>query len=198
MNDALTILLVDDEPNILKALQRLLRPEGYKILLAESGADGLITMATEKVDLIISDMRMPEMDGAMFLSLVRKRWPDTMRLLLTGHADMTQTVSAINQGEIYRFIAKPWQDEEFLIIVRQALEQLNLKRENDRLLRLTTEQNEQLKEANTTLESKVEQRTAELSQLVDFLELTQQNIKESFRTSLQVFPAFLRCVCELG
>lgn len=191
MNDALTILLVDDEPNILKALQRLLRPEGYKILLAESGADGLIMMATEKVDLIISDMRMPEMDGAMFLSLVRKRWPDTMRLLLTGHADMTQTVSAINQGEIYRFIAKPWQDEEFLIIVRQALEQLNLKRENDRLLRLTTEQNEQLKEANTTLESKVEQRTAELSQLVDFLELTQQNIKESFRTSLQVFSGIL-------
>ena len=191
MSDALTILLVDDEPNILKALQRLLRPIGYKIVLAESGADALISMATEKVDLVISDMRMPEMDGAVFLSHVRKRWPDTMRILLTGHADMTQTISAINQGEIYRFIAKPWHDEELLIIVRQALEQLQLKRENERLLKLTSEQNEQLKEANTTLEAKVAQRTAELSQLVDFLELTQSNIKQSFRTSLQVFSGIL-------
>ncbi len=124
MNTAFTILLVDDETNILKALHRLLRPEGYRILTAESGADALAILARESVDLVVSDMRMPEMDGAVFLAKVRQTWPDTVRLLLTGHADMAQTVSAINQGEIYRFIAKPWNDQELIIIVRQALDAL--------------------------------------------------------------------------
>jgi Response regulator containing a CheY-like receiver domain and an HD-GYP domain len=186
-----TILLVDDEPNILRALNRLLRQEGYHLLTAGGGAEALITMAREPVDLVISDMRMPEMDGAVFLSNVRKNWPDTIRLLLTGHADMSQTVSAINQGEIFRFIAKPWDDQELLIIVRQALEQLHLRRENQRLLKLTAEQNEALKQANNTLEQKVAQRTAELSQLVSFLELTQDELKDSFRTSLQVFSGII-------
>lgn len=186
-----TILLVDDEINILRSLHRLLRPEGYRILTAESGAVALSLMRNEPVDLVISDMRMPEMDGAVFLAKVRQEWPDTMRLLLTGHADMTQTVAAINQGEIYRFIAKPWDDQELLLIVRQALEQLYLRRENQRLLKLTAEQNEALKEANNTLEIKVAQRTAELSQLVSFLELAQEELKTSFRTSVQVFSSII-------
>lgn len=187
MSTPFTILLVDDESNILKALNRLLRTDGYRLLTAESGADGLGLLAHEPVDLVISDMRMPEMDGASFLAHVRKHWPDTMRILLTGHADMAQTVSAINQGEIYRFIAKPWNDHELLITVRQALDQLHLRRENQRLLQLTADQNEALKEANSSLEQKVAQRTAELSQLVSFLELTQEELKTSFRTSVQVF-----------
>ena len=191
MSTPFTILLVDDEINILKALNRLLRTDGYRLLIAESGADALNLMAQEPVDLVISDMRMPEMDGAVFLATVRQKWPDTVRILLTGHADMAQTVSAINQGEIYRFIAKPWNDQELLIIVRQALEQLHLRRENQRLLQLTAEQNEALKEANNTLEIKVAQRTAELSQLVSFLELTQDELKASFRTSLQVFSGII-------
>ena len=100
MNTAFTILLVDDETNILKALHRLLRPEGYRILTAESGADALALLAKESVDLVVSDMRMPEMDGAVFLAKVRQTWPDTVRLLLTGHADMAQTVSAMS-GHCY-------------------------------------------------------------------------------------------------
>ena len=191
MSTPFTILLVDDEINILKALNRLLRTDGYRLLIAESGAEALNLMAQESVDLVISDMRMPEMDGAIFLAKVRQNWPDTIRILLTGHADMVQTVAAINQGEIYRYIAKPWDDQELLILVRQALEQLHLRRENQRLLRLTAEQNEALKEANNTLEIKVAQRTAELSQLVSFLELTQDELKASFRTSLQVFSGII-------
>ena len=191
MSTPFTILLVDDEINILKALNRLLRTDGYRLLTAGSGVDALIIMAREPVDLVISDMRMPEMDGAIFLAKVRQNWPDTIRILLTGHADMVQTVAAINQGEIYRYIAKPWDDQELLILVRQALEQLHLRRENQRLLRLTAEQNEALKEANNTLEMKVAQRTAELSQLVSFLELTQDELKASFRTSSQVFSGIM-------
>lgn len=191
MSHDATLLLVDDEVNVLKSLMRLLHAHNYRLLMATSGSEALALMTREPVDLVISDMRMPHMDGAELLAHIRKQWPETMRLLLTGHADMTQTVAAINQGEIYRYIAKPWHDDELLQIVVQALEQQKLKRENARLQQLTAEQNDALREANTTLEQKVAQRTAELSQLVSFLEITQQELKSSFRTSLQVLANML-------
>ena len=96
-----TLLCVDDEPNILASLRRLFRAKGYRVLLAESGALGLEVLETEQVDLVISDMRMPEMDGARFLAQVKERWPDTVRLLLTGYSDIQSIQDAINCGEIY-------------------------------------------------------------------------------------------------
>lgn len=83
-----TLLFVDDEPSILSALRRLFRPHGYRIFVAESGASGLTILEQETIDLVISDMRMPEMDGASFLKQVRARWPKVMRILLTGYADI--------------------------------------------------------------------------------------------------------------
>src|ERR1035437_2325492 len=95
MNDTveqpLTLLFVDDEPSILSSLRRLFRPLGYRILTAESGLEGLEVLGRETVDLVISDMRMPNMDGAKFLKEVRARWPQAIRLLLTGYADMAST-----------------------------------------------------------------------------------------------------------
>ncbi|MES2115687.1 MAG: response regulator, partial [Pseudomonadota bacterium] len=105
-----TVLFVDDEPNILSALRRLFRPRGYRVLTAESGAEGLEVLEREPVDLVISDMRMPEMDGARFLAQVRQRWPGVLRLLLTGYSDIQSIQDAINCGEIYRYITKPWDD----------------------------------------------------------------------------------------
>ena len=95
-----TLLLVDDEPGILSSLRRLLRPAGYKIHTAESGMAGLEILEHETIDLVISDMRMPEMDGAKFLEQVRNRWPAVTRILLTGYADMNSTIDAINRGEV--------------------------------------------------------------------------------------------------
>lgn len=86
-------------------------------------------METETIDLVISDMRMPEMDGARFLELVRECWPDTMRLLLTGYADVNSIIEAINRGEIHRYITKPWDDNDIVLIVRQALERKALEQE---------------------------------------------------------------------
>ena len=103
---AFSILCVDDEANILSALRRLFRPHGYTVHVANSGAEGLELLDREHVDLIISDMRMPVMDGAAFLAEARKRHPDTVRLLLTGYADMESTVAAINSGQITRYISK--------------------------------------------------------------------------------------------
>jgi putative nucleotidyltransferase with HDIG domain len=173
---------VDDEANILSALKRLFRPAGYRILTATSGKEGLSLIEQEagQVDLVISDMRMPEMDGAAFLSQVRSRWPQIPRILLTGYADMDSTVAAINEGQIYRYISKPWNDGEVTLIVRDALERTALQREKERLEALTQQQNEELKALNAGLEDTVAKRTAELR-------VANDKLKRSFYTSVQVF-----------
>lgn len=190
-NDAPTLLLVDDEPSILSALRRLFRPHGYRIFIAESGAAGLEILAKEHIDLVISDMRMPEMDGAAFLKQVRERWPQVMRILLTGYADITSTVAAINQGEIYRYIAKPWDDAEMLALVHEATQRLRLEAENRRLTALTQAQNEALKSLNTSLEQKVAERTSELRQALTQVEAAHGELKKSFVTSVQVFAGLI-------
>jgi response regulator RpfG family c-di-GMP phosphodiesterase len=186
-----TLLFVDDEPGILSALRRLFRPHGYRIFIAEGGAAGLEVLEKEQIDLVISDMRMPEMDGATFLKEVRARWPNVMRILLTGYADITSTVAAINQGEIYRYISKPWDDNEIVSIVAEAIEHQNLKRENLRLSSLTQAQNDQLKELNASLEQKVADRTAEVRQALAFVEQSHSELKKAFLTSVQVFAGLV-------
>ena len=186
-----TLLLVDDEPSILSALRRLLRPAGYKIHTAESGMAGLEILEREAIDLVISDMRMPEMDGAKFLEQVRNRWPETIRILLTGYADVTSTIAAINRGEIYRYISKPWDDNDLALIVREALERRRLQSENTRLLALTQAQNDELKDLNANLEDKVRQRTAEIEQINSFLNLANDKLKQNFLVSIKVFSALM-------
>lgn len=181
------VLLVDDEPSILSALRRLLRPEGYQILLANGGQEGLELLADEPVDLVISDMRMPEMDGASFLEQVRERWPDVGRILLTGYADISSTVAAINRSEIHRYVAKPWDDRELLLVVEDALERQRLSRENKALLAKTEAQNAELHQLNTRLEVRVRERTAELGQLNAMLEKSYEQMREEFRLSLDIF-----------
>lgn len=188
---ALTVLCVDDEPNILNALRRLLRPQGYRVLTAGSGAEGLALLADTGVDLVLSDMRMPEMDGARFLETVKARSPDTARILLTGFADLGSTIAAINQAEIYRYVSKPWDDAVLLGVVRDALERKLLEREKARLERLTAQQNEALRELNATLESKVKARTAELAAALDELAQAHDKLKKSFVTSIRVFSSLI-------
>lgn len=179
-NASFTILCVDDEANILSALRRLFRPHGYTVLVAGGGAEGLEMLAKEHVDLIISDMRMPGMDGATFLAEARRLYPDTVRLLLTGYADMDSTIAAINAGQIARYIAKPWNDQDVVLTVREALERKALEREKVRLEALTRAQNEELKSLNSSLEQKVEARTAELK-------TAHEKLKQNFLTSIRVF-----------
>ena len=159
-----TILCVDDEPNILSSLRRLFRPHGYRVLTADGGAAGLALLESETVDLVISDMRMPHMDGAQFLAQVRQRWPGTIRLLLTGYADIQSILDAINQGEIYRYVTKPWDENDIVLVVRHALERRALEQEKLRLEALTASQNVELQALNASLEAKVATRTQQLKQ----------------------------------
>ncbi|OHC63089.1 MAG: two-component system response regulator [Rhodocyclales bacterium GWA2_65_20] len=187
----LTLLFVDDEAGILSSLRRLFRPHGYRILTAESGAEGLEVLGKEEVDLVVSDMRMPNMDGAQFLKQVRARWPQVVRLLLTGYADISSTIAAINQGEIYRYISKPWDDEEIVSTIKDALERKRLERENVRLAELTQRQNEELKELNAGLEQKVAARTAEVQQTLAFLEQAHKELKRGFMATVRVFSGLI-------
>ncbi len=182
-----TILFVDDEANILASLKRLFRPLGYRIFMAEGGAQGLEVMERETVDLVVSDMRMPEMNGAQFLEKVREKWPETVRILLTGYAEIGVTIDAINKGQIYRYISKPWEDNDITLIVKHALQQKMLEREKRRLEELTHKQNEELKDLNAHLEEKVLARTNELNQTMQFLETAHEKLKKSFITSVRVF-----------
>lgn len=133
------LLLVDDEPGIVKALSRVFRLENYDVLTAGSGEDGLRLLAENTVHLVISDFLMPGMDGARFLREVKSRSPDTIRIMLTGHANTDAVMGAINDGAVYKFILKPWNDDDLRITVALALEQYDLitrnrvlKAENDK------------------------------------------------------------------
>ncbi len=168
-----TVLLVDDERNILNSLTRVFRKEGYNILTAEGGAEGLDLIRANKVSIVISDHRMPVMEGVEFLSRVKEASPETIRFMLTGYADIKAVMSAINKGEVYRYITKPWNDDELRSAVREALEHYNLSAENRRLTELTRIQNGQLVDLNKNLESKVEQKT--------------RKIKENFFAFVKIF-----------
>lgn len=185
------ILCIDDEPNILAALVRVFRPQGYAMATALSGDEALAMLEREPVDVVISDMRMPGMDGTAVLEQVRARWPQTVRLLLTGHSDIDATIGAINRGEIHRYIGKPWDEGELLLIVRQALERKSLEHHKRRLEALARKQNGELKALNATLEQKVAQRTAELQDAVDALAASNDKLKANFLTSLKVFSTLI-------
>jgi EAL domain-containing protein (putative c-di-GMP-specific phosphodiesterase class I)/ActR/RegA family two-component response regulator len=114
------VLCVDDEPNILSALRRLFRRDGYQVLVANSGVECLEIMATEDVGVVIVDARMPEMDGAQLLSKVRQLHPNVVRMMLSGYTDLKAVTDAVNRGELFRFMTKPWEDAELLEALRAA------------------------------------------------------------------------------
>jgi response regulator RpfG family c-di-GMP phosphodiesterase len=185
------ILCVDDEPSILSALRRLFRAHGFQVITAESGQAGLDLLDRQPIDLVISDMRMPFMDGVAFLEQVRQRKPDILRLLLTGYADLASITGAINRGEIYRYIAKPWDDHDIIRTVQDALDRSALLQEKKRLEALVLAQNEELRTLNASLEAKVEARTAELKTANAALHGANDRLKTSFLTSIKMFTALI-------
>lgn len=182
-----TVLLVDDEPHILSALKRVLRLEPCLVVTAGSGEEALGILARQPIALVLSDMRMPGMSGAELLAEARRCQPDTIRVLLTGYADMQSTVQAINEGNIYRYIAKPWNDGEIVGVVRDVLETYRLRRETERLTALTQAQNKQLAALNAELEDRVAARTEALEKTAHSLEQANDKLKRNYLTSVKVF-----------
>jgi CheY-like chemotaxis protein len=115
-----TLLLLDDEENILRALTRVLRRDGYHVLTANRAQDAFALLAKHEVQVILSDQRMPEMNGTAFFSRVKDLYPDTIRIVLSGYTDLNSVTEAINQGAIYKFLTKPWDDAQLRATVAQA------------------------------------------------------------------------------
>jgi putative nucleotidyltransferase with HDIG domain len=158
------VLFVDDEGNILKAVQRLLRNEPWQVLTASGGSEALEILEQTPAQVVVSDQRMPEMSGVDLLQAIRERRPNVVRMMLTGYTEMNVAVEAINRGEIFRLITKPWNDEELKATLRQAFDHFDLKEEIKRLNQVTREQNLKLQDMNRNLEQKVRDRTKQLAE----------------------------------
>ncbi len=182
-----TILIIDDEEGILSALKRLLRREDYNVITTTSPDRGLEILRNEPVSLIISDQRMPEMDGTEFLHQASMLQPDALRIMLTGYADVNAAMAAINQGQVYRFITKPWNDLELKVTIKEAVDFNNLRRENQKLYDLTIQQNAELKELNENLERKVEERTQEIAEKNEELNRLYKELQASYFKTIRVF-----------
>ncbi|HWL30477.1 MAG TPA: HD domain-containing phosphohydrolase [Burkholderiaceae bacterium] len=186
-----TLLLVDDEENITRSLKRTLRNRPYRVLSTHAAADALKILQNEHVDVVVSDSRMPDMDGPTLLAQIQGRWPDTMRILLTGYTDITATIKAINEGRIHRYISKPWDDADLCTAIEQVLDYKALKAEREQLLHLTHEQNLALQSANETLELRVQERTAELAQASESLRQAHDELQRSYVTATEVFSSLI-------
>ncbi|MGO9832218.1 MAG: response regulator, partial [Myxococcaceae bacterium] len=146
------LLVVDDEENILRSLRRVLRHGDWEIRTALDAEQGLLELASFTPEVVLSDFRLPGMNGAEFLARVKERMPRAQRILLTGHADQRAIEEAINRSEIFRFIAKPWNDSQLLLTVQSAFEQFAVASENERLSEITRKQHDELRLLNADLE----------------------------------------------
>ena len=179
------LLCVDDEENILQSLRRLFMDEEFDVITARSGGEGLMLLSdSPNVGVIISDQRMPGMLGSEFLEACRNFVPDAIRILLTGISDLTSTIDAINKGGLSRYLGKPWNDEELLMVVRDAMQQYNLTIENRRLNEVIHQQNDELREWNNNLKARVMQQTTILRQKNEELGLTLRQTKESYESMI--------------
>jgi signal transduction histidine kinase len=156
-----TLLVVDDEPDVVQSVQDLLRLD-YKVLGATRAKEGLRILQEQEVHLVMTDQRMPEMTGVEFLGHVRGDHPEAIRLLFTGYADIKAVIDAINQGNVYRYITKPWDPDDLQIVIRQATEQYDLLVERKRLLAELQETNQELAKANEIKEAFIRVASHEL------------------------------------
>ena len=185
------ILFVDDEENILTSLKRLMRKQPVESFFATGGQEGLEVLEKEHIDIIVSDMRMPNMTGAEFLSICKTRWPKTIRILLTGHSDISSTISALNDGGIFRYLHKPWDDQELVECIEQGFTMTRLEKEKNELLDITNRNNQKLFKFNSVLEKQVASRTEEIKQTSDMLELVYQQLHDSFTNFIKLFSSVI-------
>jgi len=158
-----TLLLVDDEPNIVSALRRLFRRDGHKLLSANSGDEGLRVLAEHRVDIILSDQRMPGMTGVEFLRTAKSLYPDTIRIVLSGYTELQSVTDAINEGAVYRFLTKPWDDDALRDQINQAIAHRQVFEENRQLEGQLQNTNRELMAANRRLQDALQQRQSDKS-----------------------------------
>ena len=181
------ILLVDDEPNVLNALKRTLRDQPYEVMTAPDGREAIRLARETPPAVIVCDMRMPGLTGVDVMQAIMEVAPDCARVLLTGYADMTSTISAINLGQIQRYLSKPWNDDELKMTLSTLIEHRRVRFERDKLAIEIEKKNEELKRFNAELENRVKARTAEIEQTTLFLDQANRELKVQFFNAVKVF-----------
>ncbi|WAM36840.1 response regulator [Caldicellulosiruptor acetigenus] len=153
-----TVLFVDDEENILRSIKRALMDEEYRCLFANSGNEALQILEKEKVNVIVADMKMPEMDGLTLLKIVKQKYPKVVRVVLSGFTHLPQVLAAINQADIYRFITKPWSiEDELKVAINQALEYYKIQEEKEQLTKALEKRNEMYQNLLKTINNKMQE-----------------------------------------
>jgi putative nucleotidyltransferase with HDIG domain len=186
------ILFVDDEENILRSLQRLFMDEEVEVFTASSGPEGLAILTREKeIGVIVSDQRMPEMTGVDFLEKSKAISPQAIRILLTGYADVNAAIDAINRGGTFRYLNKPWNDEELVQTVKGAVQMYRLHSENKRLAGIVKKQNAELKKWNTELETIVQEQTMDLQKSYDSLRAVNSRLRANFKNTIVAFSGLI-------
>lgn len=180
------LLLVDDEKSILDSLYRFCRQRKWDALRANSGAEGLEVLKENTVDVIVSDMRMPNMDGAEFLKQAKEIAPLSVRLLLTGYADIEAVASAVNDAKIYNYLSKPWDEGMLETVIKSAIEAKHQEEERIRLERELAEKRQELEMLNLSLEGKVEERTKELEEAMQKIQAHNKRVSSNFRECLSL------------
>ena len=183
----LKILLVDDEVNITKSLRRLLMDvDRYDVYIANSGREALELLSDEPdIGIIISDQRMPEMTGVEFLQQARQVVPDAVRILLTGYADIEASIAAINEGAVFRYLTKPWDDDKLLLAIAEAAHNFWLVAENKRLNALVLKQKEELRQWNERLKQRVLDQTAQIRTKSDAIALSNHQLRSNFSATIE-------------
>ena len=166
-----TVLFVDDEQSVLESIRRSLHREPYTVETANGGADALEKIKTTPPSVIITDMRMPVMDGIAFLNEAQKIRPAAMYMVLSAYADIEKIMEAINERHVWRYITKPWQKEDLRLAVQTAIEMFEHREAKKELLGKLERQNTQLKDLNNILEEKVRERTQRLQEKNEILQM---------------------------
>jgi response regulator RpfG family c-di-GMP phosphodiesterase len=184
------ILVVDDEEIVRIALRQTLRRERYEVTACSSPEDGLQVLKTEAFSVIISDYQMPGMTGLDFLAHAKQLQPDATRILITAVLSLDTVIEAINKGEIYRFVVKPWIREELLATVRNAIQRHDLIVRNTVLQATTLAMNDELVSLNKRLESRVSAEADQRQRLSEMNEALQLNLHHSVQLCLKVLQSF--------
>ncbi|MDN3380562.1 MULTISPECIES: HD domain-containing phosphohydrolase [unclassified Pseudoalteromonas] len=190
-NSAIQILCVDDDEIVLRALSRLLKSQHYSVLTFSEPLTALKQVEQHEFAVIISDMRMPLMNGAEFFHQAKTLSPDSQRILVTGFADIDTTLDAINKGQIHGFIQKPWQNNLLLSTISDSVEKYQLKKQNQQLQLKVTKQNKELKELNNSLEQRVEKRTKQIKQVLKQLEIANAHEINEHRSTVELLYNFI-------
>ncbi len=186
--EPLYLLCVDDEVDLLSALIRLFRKESFRVLTATSGKEALgILKKTKNIGVILCDERMPEMSGSSFFEEAKREAPDTIRIIITGYADIHDAINAINRGGAMGYFTKPWDDLELTLTVREGMRTYLLKQENQHLQEEFRQQSRHLEEWNASLKKRVMQQTAVIRQKMEELNRQKASIRHASDAMLLIF-----------